>query len=93
MHAPFNDMKVNILPHPFCSHNQLGAAGAEELVKGDWPELCLLNIRLIGLLSSSLRSSLLDGMACPVDVQQITVDAGRMRLVQKEWATSQVDCG
>ncbi len=29
---------------PFCSYNKLGAAGAEELVKGDWPELRILNI-------------------------------------------------
>ncbi len=30
---------------PFCSQNELRAAGAEELVKGDWPELRILNIR------------------------------------------------
>ncbi len=29
---------------PFCSDNDLGAAGAEELVKGDWPELRILKI-------------------------------------------------
>jgi hypothetical protein len=30
---------------PQFSVNQLGAAGAAELVKGDWPELRILNIR------------------------------------------------
>ncbi len=30
---------------PFCSFNKLGAAGAEELVKGKWPELKILEIR------------------------------------------------
>jgi hypothetical protein len=30
-------------PHS-CRHNKLGAAGAEELVKGDWPELRVLDI-------------------------------------------------
>ncbi len=30
---------------PFCSNNQLAAAGAEELVNGDWPELQQLEIR------------------------------------------------
>jgi hypothetical protein len=29
---------------PFCSDNKLGAVGAEELVKGDWPELRILTI-------------------------------------------------
>ena len=29
----------------FYSKNKLGAAGAKELVKGDWPELRVLNIR------------------------------------------------
>jgi hypothetical protein len=43
------------VPTPFCRHNRsyyfqprdkrLGAAGAKELVKGDWPKLRLLNIR------------------------------------------------
>ncbi len=30
---------------PFCSFNELGAAGAEELVKGNWPELRILAMR------------------------------------------------
>jgi hypothetical protein len=32
---------------PFCSYSGLGAAGAEELVKGNWPELKILKIRWI----------------------------------------------
>jgi hypothetical protein len=30
---------------PLCSDDNLDAVGAEELVKGDWPELRILNIR------------------------------------------------
>jgi hypothetical protein len=36
---------LNTFPSPFCSKNKLGAAGAEELIKGNWPELLVLNIR------------------------------------------------
>ncbi len=32
---------------PFCSNNNVGAAGAEELVKCDWAELRILNIRWV----------------------------------------------
>jgi hypothetical protein len=32
---------------PFCSYNYMGAEGAKELVKGDWPELRILNIRWV----------------------------------------------
>jgi hypothetical protein len=35
-------------PHS-CSQSNLGIAGAKELVKVDWPELRLLNIRWGGL--------------------------------------------
>jgi hypothetical protein len=37
-------MQPSTFPYHSCSLNQLGAAGAKELVKGDWPELRLLNI-------------------------------------------------
>jgi hypothetical protein len=37
-------MQLNSLFHPFLRRNLLGAAGAEALVKGRWPELCTLNI-------------------------------------------------
>lgn len=30
---------------PSCSINQLGAVGAVEVVKGNWPELCILDLR------------------------------------------------
>jgi hypothetical protein len=35
---------------PFRSYNDMGAGGAEELVKGDWPELRLLDIWWGGLV-------------------------------------------
>jgi len=40
----FNHKQLDACHIPFCSDNKLGAAGAEELVKGDWPELRILTI-------------------------------------------------
>ncbi len=41
----FINIHLHTFPSPFCSKNKLGAAGAEELVKGNWPELLVLIIR------------------------------------------------
>jgi hypothetical protein len=40
---------LSTLPPPCCRYNQLGPAGAEELVKRDWPELRTLDVGWGGL--------------------------------------------
>jgi hypothetical protein len=37
-------MQATTFPPHSCRYNKLGAAGAKELVKGDWPELRVLHI-------------------------------------------------
>ncbi len=44
-HVLANHTHLHTIISPFYSTNKLGAAGAEELVKGNWPELMVLNIR------------------------------------------------
>jgi hypothetical protein len=45
----FTNIHLRTFPPPFYSKNKLGAAGAKELVKGDWPELRVLKIGWGGL--------------------------------------------
>jgi hypothetical protein len=45
-------------PPPSCRGNELGAAGAEELVKGCWPELQLLVIRWVGWSGGMVTSGI-----------------------------------
>ncbi len=45
----FDEKHLQITSPTFCSGNDLGSAGAEELVKASWPELRRLDIRWEGL--------------------------------------------
>jgi hypothetical protein len=40
----FHQMQATTFPPHSCRYNKLGAAGAKELVKGNWPELRVLDI-------------------------------------------------
>jgi hypothetical protein len=43
-HMLVHHIHLHTFPSFFCRDNKLGAAGAKELVKADWPELRLLDI-------------------------------------------------
>jgi hypothetical protein len=49
-HVLFQLLQTRSFPPPSSSQNELGASDAEELAKGDWPELQILDITWDGVI-------------------------------------------
>ena len=73
----------------------MGIAGAEELAKGDWPELLVLNIRwgvLAWCLCIELHTASKVRLKCLLDVT-VLVHAVGISWVQRGQPTMQLDAG